>query len=264
MANKIGYPDRWRDYSSIKLGRDDFLGNVARSARFETARELARIGKPIDRGEWDITPQTVNAYYNPTMNDMNFPAAVLLPPLYDPKMDAAPGYGNTGGTIGHELTHGFDDEGRQYDAKGNLRNWWTKEDAAEFTRRASCVSDQYSSFIAVDDIHVNGKLTLGEDVADLGGLILAYRAWRGATANQKLAPIDGLTPDQRFFVGNAQWACANIRPEASRLRARTDPHSPPRYRVNGLVVNMPEFGQAFSCKPGAPMTKPPEKVCRIW
>ena len=211
-----------------------------------------------------MTPQTVNAYYNPTMNDMNFPAAVLLPPLYDPKMDAAPGYGNTGGTIGHELTHGFDDEGRQYDAKGNLKDWWTKEDAVEFARRAHCVSDQYSSYIAVDDVHVNGKLTLGEDVADLGGLILAYRAWRGATANQRLAPVDGLTPDQRFFVGNAQWACSNIRPEAMRLRARTNPHSPPKYRVNGLVVNMPEFGQAFSCKPGTPMTKPAEKVCKVW
>ena len=264
MANKIGYPDRWRDYSSIKLTRDDFQGNVARSARFETARQLGKIGKPVDRGEWDITPQTVNAYYNPTMNDMNFPAAVLLPPLYDPKMDAAPGYGNTGGTIGHELTHGFDDEGRQYDAKGNLKDWWTKEDAAEFARRAACVSDQYSTYIAVDDVHVNGKLTLGEDVADLGGLILAYRAWRGATANQRLAPVDGLTPDQRFFVGNAQWACSNIRPEAMRLRARTNPHSPPKYRVNGLVVNVPEFGQAFSCKPGAPMTKPAEKVCKVW
>ena len=264
MANKIGYPDRWRDYSSIKLARDDFQGNVARSARFETARQLGKIGKPVDRGEWDITPQTVNAYYNPTMNDMNFPAAVLLPPLYDPKMDAAPGYGNTGGTIGPELTHGFDDEGRQYDAKGNLKDWWTKEDAAEFARRAACVSDQYSTYIAVDDVHVNGKLTLGEDVADLGGLILAYRAWRGATANQRLAPVDGLTPDQRFFVGNAQWACSNIRPEAMRLRARTNPHSPPKYRVNGLVVNVPEFGQAFSCKPGAPMTKPAEKVCKVW
>jgi len=264
MANKIGYPDRWRDYSSIKLGRDDFLGNVARSARFETARQLGRIGKPIDRGEWEITPQTVNAYYNPTMNDMNFPAAVLLPPLYDPKIDAAPGYGNTGGTIGHELTHGFDDQGRQYDARGNLKDWWTKEDAAEFVRRAACISDQYSSYIAVDDVHVNGKLTLGEDVADLGGLILAYRAWRDATSNQRLMPIDGLTPDQRFFIGNAQWACSNIRPEAMRLRARIDPHSPPRYRVNGLVVNMPEFGQAFSCKPGAPMTKPPEKACKVW
>ena len=264
MANKIGYPDRWRDYSSIHLARDDFQWNVARSARFETARELRRIGKPVDRGEWDMTPQTVNAYYNPTMNDMNFPAAVLLPPLYDPKMDAAPGYGNTGGTIGHELTHGFDDEGRQYDAQGNLKDWRTKEDAAEFARRASCVSDQYSSYIAVDDVHVNGKLTLGEDVADLGGLILAYRAWRGATANQRLAPVDGLTPEQRFFVGNAQWACSNIRPEAMRLRARTNPHSPPKYRVNGLVVNMPEFGHAFSCKPGAPMTRPAEKVCKVW
>ncbi|HET6980929.1 MAG TPA: M13 family metallopeptidase [Myxococcaceae bacterium] len=264
MANKIGYPDRWRDYASIKLARDDFQGNVARSARFETARQLGKIGKPVDRGEWEMTPQTVNAYYNPTMNDMNFPAAVLLPPLYDPKMDAAPGYGNTGGTIGHELTHGFDDQGRQFDAKGNLKDWWTKEDAAEFSRRASCVSDQYSSYIAVDDVHVNGKLTLGEDVADLGGLILAYRAWRGATANQRLMPVDGLTPDQRFFVGNAQWACANVRPEAARLRARTNPHSPPQYRVNGLVVNMPEFSKAFSCKPGAPMTKPPEKVCKVW
>jgi putative endopeptidase len=264
MANKIGYPDRWRDYSSIRLSRDDFQGNVARSVRFESARQLAKIGKPVDRGEWEMTPQTVNAYYNPTMNDMNFPAAVLLPPLYDPKMDTAPGYGNTGGTIGHELTHGFDDEGRKFDSKGNLSDWWTKEDAAEFERRASCVSDQYSSYIAVDDIHVNGKLTLGEDVADLGGLILAHRAWRAATANQRLMPIDGLTPDQRFFIGNAQWACSNIRPETMRLRARTDPHSPPRYRVNGLVVNMPEFAQAFSCKPGQPMTKPLEKVCKVW
>jgi len=264
MANKIGYPDRWRDYSSIRLARDDFQGNVTRAVRFESARQLTKIGKPVDRGEWDITPQTVNAYYSPTMNDMNFPAAVLLPPLYDPKMDAAPGYGNTGGTIGHELTHGFDDEGRKFDARGNLADWWTKEDAAEFERRAACVSDQFSSYIAVDDIHVNGKLTLGEDVADLGGLILAYRAWRAATANQRLMPIDGLTPDQRFFVGAAQWVCSNVRPEARRLRARIDPHSPPKYRMNGLVVNMPEFGQAFACKPGAPMTKPPERVCKVW
>ncbi|HUM10834.1 MAG TPA: M13 family metallopeptidase [Myxococcaceae bacterium] len=264
MANKIGYPDRWRDYSSIRLARDDFHGNVTRAMQFEAARLLGRIGKPVDRGEWEMTPQTVNAYYSPSMNDMNFPAGVLQPPLYDPKMDAAPGYGNTGGTIGHELTHGFDDEGRQYDAKGNLKDWWTKQDADEFNRRSACVSDQYSSYIAVDDVHVNGKLTLGEDVADLGGAVLAYRAWRTATAAQRLAPVDGLTPDQRFFVGYAQWTCANVRPQIARLRARTDPHSPPRYRVNGLVVNMPEFGQAFSCKPGAPMTKPAEKVCRVW
>jgi putative endopeptidase len=264
MANKIGYPDRWRDYSSVRLAGDDFRGNVSRAVRFEAARLLAKIGKPVDRGEWDMTPQTVNAYYSPSMNDMNFPAGVLQPPLYDPKMDAAPGYGNTGGTIGHELTHGFDDEGRQYDAKGNLRNWWTKQDVSEFNRRTACVSDQYSSYIAVDDLHVNGKLTLGEDVADLGGLILAYRAWRTATANQRLMPIDGLTPDQRFFVGYAQWSCANVRPQVARLRARTDPHSPARYRVNGLVVNMPEFAQTFSCKRGQPMTKPPEKICKVW
>jgi len=264
MANKIGYPDRWRDYSSIALGRDDFRANVTRSVQFETARLLAKIGKPVDRGEWDMTPQTVNAYYSPSMNDMNFPAGILQPPLYDPKMDAAPGYGNTGMTIGHELTHGFDDEGRQYDAKGNLKDWWTPKDTAEFNRRAACISDQYSSYLAVDDIHVNGKLTLGEDVADLGGLILAYRAWRTATSSQRLQPIDGLTPDQRFFVGYAQWACANVRPQVERLRARTDPHSPSKYRVNGLMVNMPEFGQAFGCKPGAPMTRPAEKICKVW
>ncbi len=264
MANKIGYPDRWRDYASIRLLRDDFHGNVTRAVQFESIRQLGHIGKPVDRGEWEMTPQTVNAYYSPTMNDMNFPAGVLQPPLYDPKMDAAPGYGNTGGTIAHELTHGFDDEGRQYDARGNLKDWWTKQDAAEFARRTACVSDQYSTYLAVDDIHVNGKLTLGEDVADLGGLVLAYRAWKTATANLKLAPIDGLTPEQRFFVGYAQWACANVRPQIERLRARTDPHSPSRYRVNGLVVNMPQFGQAFACKPGAPMTKPPEKVCKVW
>jgi endothelin-converting enzyme/putative endopeptidase len=264
MANKIGYPDHWRDYSSIQLGRDDFLGNVRRSVQFESVRLLGRIGKPVDRGEWEMTPQTVNAYYSPTMNDMNFPAGILQPPLYDPKMDAAPGYGNTGGTIAHELTHGFDDEGRQYDAKGNLVDWWTDKDAAEFARRTTCVSDQYSTYIAVDDVHVNGKLTLGEDVADLGGLLLAYRAWKAVTANQRLQPVDGLTPEQRFFVGYAQWACANVRPQTARVRARTDPHSPPRYRVNGLMVNVPEFGQAFACKPGTPMTRAPEKVCKVW
>jgi endothelin-converting enzyme/putative endopeptidase len=198
------------------------------------------------------------------MNDMSFPAGVLQPPLYDPKMDDAPRYGNTGGTIGHELTHGFDDEGRQFDAKGNLKDWWSKQDKAEFARRASCISDQYSTYVVVDGIHVNGKLTLGEDVADLGGLILAYRAWKHATANEQMTSVDGLTPEQRFFVGSAQWACANVRPEAMRQQARTSPHSPPRYRVNGLVANMPEFAQAFSCKPGQPMTKPPEKICKVW
>jgi endothelin-converting enzyme/putative endopeptidase len=196
------------------------------------------------------------------MNEINFPAGVLQPPAFDPKMDEAPNYGNTGGTIGHELTHGFDDEGRRFDARGNLRDWWTEVDGKEFERRASCISDQYSSYIAVDDVHVNGKLTLGEDVADLGGLILAYRAWLTETASKPPAAKDGLTPSQRFFVGYGQSWCSNTRPETQRLRAVTDPHSPEQYRTNGVISNMPEFAQAFSCKPGQPMVREP--VCKIW
>ncbi|MGQ0505435.1 MAG: M13 family metallopeptidase [Myxococcaceae bacterium] len=264
MANKIGHPDKWRDYSSVSISRDDFFGNVTRAAHFESKRQLGKIGKPIDRGEWFTTPQTVNAFYNPQMNDMNFTAAVLQPPLFDAKLDDAPNYGNTGGTVGHELTHGFDDEGRQFDAHGNLRDWWTKKDAEAFNKRTKCVSDQFSKYTAVDDIKVNGQLTLGEDVADLGGLLLAYRAWKTVTKGQDLRPKDGLTPEQRFFVGYAQWACENTRPERQRLLARTDPHSPARYRVNGLLVNVPEFGQAFSCKPGQPMAKAPKDICRVW
>ncbi|HEX3552542.1 MAG TPA: M13 family metallopeptidase [Thermoanaerobaculia bacterium] len=264
IRDKIGYPDRWRDYSALEVRRGDFAGNVERAAVFETRRDLAKIGRPVDRGEWGITPTTVDAYYNPFMNDINFPAAVLLPPLYDPKLDAAPSYGNTGGTIGHELTHGFDDEGRQFDALGNLRNWWTPEDDKEFRKRAACVTDQYAQYTVVDDIKINSQLTLGEDVADLGGLILAYLAWQQETQGQKLQPQDGLTPEQRFFVGFAQWDCGGDRPEALRLSARTNPHSPHQYRINGVVVNMPEFAQAFSCKPGQALYKEPEKVCRIW
>ena len=264
MANKIGYPNTWRDYSALQIGRDDFFKNYQLATRFESLRQLRRIGRPVDRGEWLMTPQTVDAYYSPQMNDMNFPAAALLPPLFDPKMDDAPNYGNTGGTVGHEMTHGFDDEGRQFDAKGNLRDWWTPKDAAAFKQRAQCVSDQFSTYFAVDDIKVNGALTLGENVADLGGLILAYQAWKTATEGQRLVPIDGLTPAQRFFVGNAQWACNNIRPEAARLQARVDPHAPARYRVNGLVVNVPEFQTAFACKAGQPMVKAPEKLCKVW
>jgi putative endopeptidase len=264
MRDKVGYPERWRDYSALEVRRNDFAGNVERAGAFEIRRDLAKIGRPVDRGEWGITPSTVNAYYNPSMNDINFPAAVLLPPLYDPKMDAAPNYGNTGGTIGHELTHGFDDEGRQFDAQGNLRNWWTPEDDKEFRQRAACVVDQYAQYTVVDDIKINSKLTLGEDVADLGGLILAYLAWQEETRGQKLEPQDGLTPEQRFFVGFAQWDCGGDRPEARRLSARVNPHSPNEYRINGVVVNMPEFAQAFSCKPGQAMYKEPEKVCRIW
>ncbi len=264
MADKIGYPDRWRDYSSVAISRDDYFGNVERATAFEVRRRLNRIGKPIDRGEWGMTPPTVNAYYDAQMNDINFPAGVLQPPLYDAKMDDAPNYGDTGGTIGHELTHGFDDEGRQFDAAGNLRDWWTADDDAKFRTRAQCIVDQYSSYTAVDDIKVNGKLTNGEDIADLGGLILAWQAWQEKTADEKLEPRDGLTPAQRFFVGFAQWDCSEMRPEERRLRALTDPHSPARYRINGVVVNMPEFARAFSCPADSPMVKPAEAVCRIW
>ena len=264
IRNKIGYPDKWRDYSSLTIARTDFAGNMARGSEFEHHRDINKIGKPLDRGEWGMSPPTVNAYYNDQMNDINFPAGVLQPPLYDAKMDAAPNYGNTGGTIGHELTHGFDDEGSQYDADGNLKNWWTKADREKFDARTKCVEDQYANYVVVDDIHINSKLTLGEDVADLGGEILAYIAWQDATKEQSLSPRDGLTPEQRFFIGFAQWDCSNERPEDLRVRAATDPHSPGEYRINGVVVNMPEFATAFGCKRGQPMTKPPEKVCKVW
>jgi putative endopeptidase len=196
------------------------------------------------------------------MNNINFPAGVLQPPLYDPKMDDAPNYGDTGATIGHELTHGFDDEGRQFDARGSLHDWWTEKDSKEFTDRAQCVVDQYAAYTVVDDIKINSKLTEGEDIADLGGLVLAWAAWKAETAHKILEPREGFTPEQRFFIGYAQWACENIRPDESRVQALTDPHSPGRYRVNGLVVNVPQFAQAFSCKVGQPMVK--EKPCRIW
>jgi endothelin-converting enzyme/putative endopeptidase len=265
IVNKIGYPDKWRDYSSYSVTPDDFAGNVVRGNVFEVKRHLAKIDKPLDRTEWSMTPPTVNAYFNPQMNDINFPAGVLQPPLFDPKMDDAPNYGNTGGTIGHELTHAFDDEGRQFDAKGNLKDWWTKKDAKEFEERAQCIVDQYAQYTVVDDIKINSKLTLGEDVADLGGLILGWMAWKTEMANlpQQAQPMrDGLSPEQRFFVGYAQWACENDRPENLRVKAMTDPHSPGRFRVNGLMVNMPEFEKAFACKPGQPMVK--EKRCRVW
>ena len=262
VANKVGYPDKWRDYSKLEVIRGDEMGNVLRARQFEFARQLAKIGKPVDRGEWDMTPPTVNAYYNDQMNDINFPAGVLQPPLFDPGSDAAPNYGNTGGTIGHELTHGFDDEGRQYDAQGNLRQWWTPDDEKEFIKRATCISDQYSGYTIIDNIKINGKLTLGEDVADLGGLILAYMAWKEDTNGQNLEPMDALTPEQRFFVGYGQSWCANERDENKRLRATVDPHSPEPYRANGVVSNMAEFQQAFHCKVGSPMVN--QNRCRVW
>ena len=262
IANKIGYPDKWRDYSKLDVVRGDSLGNLDRARQFEFNRQLGKIGKPVDKGEWDMTPPTVNAYYNPQMNDINFPAGVLQPPAFDPESDAAPNYGDTGGTVGHELTHGFDDEGRQFDAQGNLRDWWTPEDGKAFEKRASCISDQYSKYVIIDDVHINGKLTLGEDVADLGGLLLAYMAWKDDTKGQKLDPIDGLTPEQRFFVGYGQSWCGHVRDESKRLRATVDPHSPEKYRTNGVVSNMPQFQEAFHCKSGQPMVN--ANRCRVW
>ncbi len=264
IVNKVGYPDRWLDYKTLTLTRGDFMGNVRRATVFESKRQLAKIGKPVDRQEWGMTTPTVNAGYEPQLNDITFPAGVLQPPLYDPKLDDAPNYGNTGSTIGHELTHAFDDEGRQFDATGNLRDWWTKDDAGKFEERLKCVQDQYAEYVVVDDIRIQSKLTSGEDVADLGGTLIAYLAWQKAVAKsgQKLQPVDGFTPDQRFFIGFGQWACENNRPENQRVSAATDPHSPGKYRINGIVANLPEFARAFSCKAGQPMVR--EKACKIW
>jgi endothelin-converting enzyme/putative endopeptidase len=262
ISNKIGYPDKWRDYSSVTIMRDDFYGDLQRAVEFESHRQLNKIGKPVDKTEWQMSPPTVNAYYDPQMNDINFPAGVLQPPLFDPKMDDAPNFGNTGATIGHELTHGFDDQGRQFDFKGNLHDWWAKSDAARFQNLAACVSDEYSQFTIVDNIKINGKLTMGEDIADLGGTLLAWIAWKNAEKGKDLGPIDGLSPDQRFFIGMAQWACGNERPENLRLNAITNPHSPDEYRVNGVVSNMAEFSSAFACHAGQPMVR--EKACKVW
>ncbi len=262
LVNKIGYPETWRDYSDLAVARDDFYGNAQRATAFEVRRQLNKIGRPVDRGEWGMTPPTVNAYYSAQMNDMNFPAGVLQPPLFDPAMDDAPGYGNTGGTIGHELIHGFDDEGRQFDANGNLKNWWTPADKRQFEQRAQCIVDQYAQYVVVDNIKINSKLTLGEDMADLGGMVLAWTAWKMQTATVTPQNRDGYTPEQRFFIGFAQWACENNRPEDLRVQAATDPHSPGKYRVNGVVVNLPEFAKAFACKPGSAMVS--AKPCRVW
>ncbi|HYK37895.1 M13 family metallopeptidase [Alloacidobacterium sp.] len=269
VANKIGYPDKWRDYSNLEVVRGDALGNARRAAAFEVHRQINKIGKPVDRGEWGMTPPTVNAYYNPQMNDINFPAGILQPPYFDPRQDDAVNYGDAGGVIGHELTHGFDDEGRQFDAEGNLKEWWTPEDGKKFTERADCVVKEYDGFVAVDDLHVNGKLTLGENIADLGGLKLAFLAYldRAQKAGVDLtkksdAEYGGLTPEQQFFVAYGQGWCQNNRPEDLRLRVQVDPHSPEEFRVNGVVVNLPQFQKAFNCKTGQPMA--PAKRCAIW
>jgi len=262
VANKVGYPDQWRDYSALNISREDELGNVLRARQFEFHRQLAKIGQPVDRGEWEMTPPTVNAYYDPQMNDINFPAGILQPPLFDMESDDAPNYGDTGATIGHELTHGFDDEGRQFDGRGDLRDWWTAEDAKRFKERASCVEEQYSQYTFVDHIKVNGQLTLGENVADLGGISLAYMAWQHQARGEKLEPIEGFTPQQRFFIGYGQGWCSTTRDETKRMWATMDPHSPDGLRVNGVVSNLPEFQQAFHCKAGSPMVR--KQPCRVW
>jgi endothelin-converting enzyme/putative endopeptidase len=262
ISNKIGYPDRWRDYSALETGRGDAMGNSHRANAFEFRRELNKIGKPLDKTEWSMTPPTVNAYYNPLENNINFPAGILQPPFYSASADPAVNYGGAGAVIGHELTHGFDDQGRQFDAKGNLNDWWTADDAKAFETRTSCVVDQYGSYTAVDDIRLNGKLTLGENTADNGGLRLALTAYLGSAAAADAKALDGFTPDQRVFMGWAQVWCENRRPEYERLQAQTNPHSPGRYRVNGVVGNMPEFQKAFSCKADAPMVR--QTQCRVW
>ncbi|MDE2491757.1 MAG: M13 family metallopeptidase [Elusimicrobia bacterium] len=269
VADKIGYPDKWRDYSKLEIAADDALGNLERADAFESHRELAKIGKPVDRGEWDMTPPTDNAYYDDQLNSINFPAGILQRPNFDVNADYAALFGAIGATIGHELTHGFDDEGRHYDAHGNLRGWWTKADAKAFAARAQGFIDEYSAFVTVadpkdpaKDVRLNGKLTLGENIADNGGLFLAYAAFKKATAGAAPPDVDGLTPDQRFFLSYGQSWCSDITPETARKYAQSDPHSTGRWRVDGVVSNMPQFAKAFSCKEGDPMA--PAKRNRVW
>lgn len=261
ITNKIGYPDKWRDYSSVAIKRDDAVGNAVRADQFEFQRQLNKIGKPVDRLEWQMTPPTVNAYYDPQMNNINFPAGILQPPFFDRRADDAVNYGAIGMVIGHELTHGFDDQGRQFDAQGNLRDWWTPADAKAFNEKNACFEKEYSNFTPVDDIHLSGKLTLGENTADNGGLRLALMALEDSIGNNR-KPIDGFAPEQRYFLSFAQIWCESQTQEILRLRAQTDPHSPGRFRVNGTVRNMPEFQKAFACKAGQPMVA--ENVCRVW
>ena len=262
VAHKIGYPDKWRDYSALRIVRGDALGNSQRANTFDFRRAIDRIGKPVDHGEWGMTPPTVNAYYQPTENNINFPAGILQPPFYYGGGDRPANFGAAGAIVGHELTHGFDDQGRKYDARGNLHDWWKADDAKNFESRAQCLVDQYNGFTAVDEVKVNGRLTLGENTADNGGLRLALAAYMATAATQPDKTLDGFTPEQRLFIGFAQIWCENDRPEGQRLRAQTNPHSPGRFRTNGTVSNMPEFAKAFSCKADAPMVR--QNACRVW
>ncbi len=265
VMNKIGYPDKWRDYSSLTIVRGDAVGNQIRASEFSRARNLAKLGKPVDKGEWGMTPPTVNAYYDGQQNNVNFPAGYLQPPFFSGKEDDAANYGDMGSTIGHELTHGFDDEGRQFDATGNLKDWWTKDDELKFTERADCMVKQYDAIESVPGVHLNGKLTLGENLADLGGLWLAWIAWQEKAQVAHLdmaAKTDGYTPEQRFWIAYAQQWCTQTRPESLRAGALTDPHAPDEYRTNAILRDLPEFAKSFSCK--APQKMVSAKPCRVW
>lgn len=262
VTNKIGYPDHWRDYSSVRIVRGEAVANDERATEFEVHRILNQIGKPVDRSEWHMTPPTVNAYYSPQENSINFPAGILQSPFFDNRRDMAENYGAIGSVMGHELTHGFDDQGRQFDAQGNLHNWWTPEDAQAFEKRAECFIKEYSAYTPVDDVHLNGKLTLGENTADNGGVHLAFMALMKSLEAHPEPKIDGFTPQQRFFLGYAQVWCQNMRPQEARLLAQTDPHSPGRARVDDVLGNMPEFAAAFACHAGQPMIHAP--ACRVW
>ena len=265
VADKIGYPEHWRDYSKLTIAPDDAFGNAQRATAFENDRELNKIGQPVDKLEWGMTPPTVNAYYDPSMNNINFPAGILQPAFYDPKADVAVNYGHIGAVIGHELTHGFDDQGRKFDAKGNMTDWWTADDAKKFESRAGCLVNEYGSFTAVDDVKVNGKLTLGENTADNGGLVLAYMAYLARAKKDGFdieKKIDGYTGPQRFYIAFAQNWCENPRPEQVRQQVLTNEHSPDHFRANGAIVNQPGFGPAFGCKKGSAMV--PADACRVW
>jgi putative endopeptidase len=262
VSNKIGYPDKWRDYSSVNVVRGDYFGDSKRVREFDLHRNLDKLGKPVDKSEWGMTPPTVNAYYSPPMNNINFPAGILQPPFYNAKADDAVNYGAIGVVIGHELTHGFDDQGRRFDGNGNLRDWWSAEDGKNFDTRAGCIAQEYSGFSPAEGVNLNGKLTLGENSADNGGIHLAYMALMDSLADKVLPKKDGYTPQQEFFLGYAQVWCENRTEQSSRLAAQTDPHSPGEFRVNGVLRNLPEFREAFSCKVGDKMVS--SDPCRVW
>jgi putative endopeptidase len=266
FTQKIGYPDNFRDYSSILIRRDDYLGNVRRSAVFESKREIARIGKPVDKTEWGMTPETVNAYFNPLQNEIVFPAGILQPPFFDLTQDDAVNYGAIGVVIGHEITHGYDDQGRKFDADGNLNDWWTEADAKAFDERAQHVINEYNHFEALPGQHVNGKLTLGENLADLGGICIAYEALQRDLAKhpEKRRKIDGFTPEQRFFISFAQIWRTNIRDAEAQRLLTVDPHSPGQFRAYGPLLNVPAFYDAFHIPAGSPMWLPPDQRAHVW